>query len=234
VAYLPLIGILLSIISIITNYASRSQPISTSVKNANKDRITQTAMSTLLMLTRHPNRQQQRIRLSRRIEIVFISIQTLFLFYGVLLAIILPDLLSKISDQDMRTRLIILVVIFFVLVISSLLVPILTLLRLRRRITSRTAKHMTIIVDEEYAQLVQHCLSTLLNMGADLINVDVENGLIEAELTTGRMNIRVSDIPGGRHHRVQIHSDTFLPSSFIDGGKNRKNLSDFTYEFFKY
>jgi hypothetical protein len=233
VAYLPLIGILLTIISIIINSIGRIQQTSTPVKNANKNRITQTAMSTLLMLTQHPNRQQQRIRLSRRIEIAVISIQTFVLFYAVLLAITLPGLLPKISDQDIRTRLIILVVILFVLVISSLIVPILTLIRLQRRITSRTAKHMTIIVNEEYAQLVQHCLSTLLNMGAALTSVDLEDGLIEAELTTGRMNIRVSKIPGSRHHRLQIHSDTFLPSSFFDGGKNRKNLSDFTREFFE-
>src|SRR4030042_1745740 len=108
VAYLPLIGILFTIISIVINSTSRIQQTSTSVKNASKNRITQTAMSTLLMLTQHPNRQQQRIRLSRRIEIAVISMQTFVLFYAVLLAIILPGLLSKISDQDIRTRLIIL------------------------------------------------------------------------------------------------------------------------------
>jgi hypothetical protein len=237
--YWQFLGILLTIVSPIVSLAAniylrrRSQRAPASVRNANQNRITQTAMSTLLLLTRHPNLQQQRIHLSRCIEIVVISIQTFVFLYSVVLAIFLPGLLSNVSDQDIKTRLIILVVFLFVLVISSLLMSILTLIRLQRRITSRTAKHMTIIVNEDFVQLMRHCLSTLLNMGADLISFDLEGGLIEAELTTGRMNIRVSKIPGSTHHRVQIHSDTFLPSSFFDDGKNRRNLSAFTHKFFE-
>lgn len=211
----------------------RGQQIPVSADRTGQNKITRNMTSTLLLVARHPDFQQQRIRRSRHVEKGVIVGRVLIFGYFIWLTFLLPDLLSKISDQNAKVGLLIVLVILFILSFFPLVWSILTLVWLHRRITSRTAKHMTITINEESIQLLHHCLSTLLNMGADITSFDLVGGFIEAELPSGIMNIRVSTISGSIYHRVQVHSDTFLPSSIIDYGRNARNLSAFTKVFFE-
>ncbi len=211
----------------------RRQRIHVSNKLKDQDKTTITISSIPLLISRYPTTHQQRIGQFRRAEIVVIFLRLLLFSYAIYLAILLPSLLPKILNQTTRIGLITLLILLFIFTLIPLIWSIMVLIWVRNRITSFTAKHMTIIVNKDKLQLLRCCISALLNMHADIVSLDLRNGFIEAELSTGIINIRVTNVGDGIYSAAQILSDTFLPSNIIDYGRNSKILSFFINSFFE-
>lgn len=97
--------------------------------------------------------------------------------------------------------------------------------KFRKGAESRVAERAELELFGHHQSVLEQCRRALSAMGARIIHLDAEQGVIRAELRNNRVTFQITKIED-MHHHMSIISDAAWPTTRFDFGENKRIVNE--------